>query len=123
VIDTNTVNFAMNKLNGAFQAVLPTMTNVSAAYVKFVVMQQIVYVIGIFLGACLCAGIFIPVYRHGKKENELDETQYFITLVITGIVGVAMLALFIPFLVDMILAISNPEMFTVDKIIHAAQRK
>jgi hypothetical protein len=121
MIDTNTVNFAMNKLTFAIGSALPTVKNISAAYVHFVVSQQIVYWFGFLMGLLLTGIPWYFIYRGAKKKGDFDSGVF---IAGTFVLGFAFLLLIIGFIcqtTNAALAISNPEMFTVHQIIENAK--
>jgi hypothetical protein len=127
MIDTTMINYGMNKLSNAMSAAMPTIGNVSAAYVKFIVTQQIVYLAVAFLTALLCASIWSPIYRkaNGKDKNgqDFDEGYFVVASVILGGGFSIAVALMVYLFSDAVLAVTNPEMFTIQTIINAAKSK
>jgi hypothetical protein len=125
VIDTNTVNYAMNKITATIGAMAPTIQNVSESYVRFVVSQQIAYLIGFVVTGFLSLLIWLPIYKMAKKKengyNNFDEAWFIVPTVCLSIVFIVCFIGAISQSIDTFLAVSNPEMFTINSLIENAK--
>lgn len=127
MIDTNTVNYAMNKITATIGAMAPAIQNVSESYVRFIVSQQIAYLIGGVLALVFCALVILVLYKIAAKKtvngyDNLDEGWFVIPTFILGVVGCISLIFVLVQSMDVYLAVNNPEMFTVNQIIQQAKK-
>lgn len=130
-MDTTTINFALGKMESAFAKVAPTITQITEKYIHYVVTKQILQLI-IFV-IILIAGIvltrmsfkFCKILNNGEYNyNEKD--TYEVKAIITGMFGgITLIVGIIGFMINgysSALAITNPEMFTIEHTIDKFNR-
>ncbi len=116
MLDTNSVNYALDKITQTWMNVAPQIQNISEEYVKFVVTKQVASFIICFVMAIIGIPLLIKGINTGKKINYNDGGWY--VPVIIGIV-LTVVGVGFGFLYgyEAILAITWPEMFTIHEII------
>lgn len=118
MIDTNTVNFAMKKVETILTPALDLIKTTSPQYVKYIVTQTIVFnIAALILTLIGFIGLF-KFYKLGKENNTFDEAQTVIPLFIFGCVALFSSIALVCCLMDTTLALTNPEMFTVQQLIN-----
>jgi amino acid transporter len=129
-MDTNTVNYAINKLSEGFQAIAPTVQNISEKYVHFIVTQQII----LFSISFMCVPLVVIFMFLGfkfKSKSKTLENEYrsdshevfsFISFVVAACLTIAGCISISITGYNALLAYTNPEMFTVQKIIDGARK-
>ena len=119
MIDTNTVNFAIGKMGDAISAAAPTLKNVSEMYVKFIVSQEIAHALIALVITVLCS-IGVSIFWVKKTEwGRKDNVDIFVA-VATVLVLIPLSFLFIQSY-EAFLAYTNPEMWTVQKLINSVK--
>ena len=117
MIDTNIVNYAMNKITATIGAMSPTIQNVSESYIKFVVSQQVVHLIGFVMCGLLAVLIWMFLYKTVRKSGDTEEIWFVIPTCILAFIFCFCLFGTISKTMDTYLAVNNPEAFTINKII------
>ena len=117
MIDTTTVNYAIDKLTAGWQAAAPTIANVSEKYIHFIVIKtcvpQIVLLLIVILSGILCKKL---IHKLNNFDGEYAEILAMCCL-ITGIITVISTLIFTIELPNVVLAIACPEMFTIHQIL------
>lgn len=116
-IDTNTVNYAVDKISTAVSKAIPTMTSVSKELVSYTVTSQVLTTLMSLLFALVSAIVFIPIYRYFKKNDEFDSPLFILPAVGLGCCFFFSFLLAICTLQSTVLALNYPEMFTAMKLI------
>jgi len=119
MIDTTTINYAMEKLNGVFEKVAPAAVDLSEKYVRFVVTREcITPVIGLVL-LVVTAIVFKRYYSVEKfdSDNESEMIPQMLLLIFSGAAILGGTIITLSSCSDAILAILNPEMFTIHQLI------
>lgn len=116
-MDSTMVNFAIEKLNEAFQAIKPTAMELGSEYVEYVVYKATMwpFLWGIMFLVCLAGGGII-FFLATRKEPLLDDdfSAGFLLLFICGTVAsVLFLFLTIP---HAIFANAYPLMYTIEQL-------
>jgi O-antigen/teichoic acid export membrane protein len=126
MIDTTTVNFAINKLSQAWQTAAPQIKNISEEFIKFTVIKAISSFVFIFLGLIFVLICFIPVLKYGYGKDKdwynVDEPGFMIPLILLCAAGIILIIGTFCSGCDAVLALYCPEMFTIDQIISAAKK-
>ena len=116
MIDTTTVNYAIDKLTQEWGKVAPDIANVSDKYVNFIVTKEIIGASMVCGFAVLFFLIAILFFILGAKSHDFEELGFgggFICLILFGIC-----TLFGTVEVyEAVLAYMNPEMFTIHQLI------
>jgi hypothetical protein len=126
MLDTNSVNFAINKLSEGWQKVAPTIQDVGEKYVQYVVTKQVIWGAFGILGWLPFLVVAYLAYhnRAALLENEREAigpgafSGVMFILALTLIPGIGGFTE----VMDAVLAITNPEMFTIHQIIEAAAK-
>ena len=116
-IDTNTVNFAVDKISAAVSKAMPSVTAVSKELVSYTVTNQVLTTVMSVVIMIVSVVVWIPIYRYFKKAGELDEMGFFVC---TFLLGVFLFSSFFVGLLtaqDTIMALNYPEMFTAMQMI------
>lgn len=121
-MDTNTVNFALSKITGAIEKIAPSVVNVSEKYVSFMVAKACIpFIISFLLAACSTIILKI-LYKKGNIEADEPNIEGISAVVLFIILAVSLIACFVC-CADVILAISNPEMYAIHELINASKAK
>jgi hypothetical protein len=117
MLDTNTVNFAINKMSQVWEGVAPQLGVVTEEYVSYIVFKAVVWFSVStfwFIASILCFILF--AFKHDDWDNRSE-----FGMVVSGFC-------FLVFLVwigccagDMFLALKCPEMFTINNILQSAK--
>jgi hypothetical protein len=122
MIDTNSINYGIDKLKGAFEAVQPQIDSLTTEYVQYVVFRQISYSVLCLLGIFISLLLWIPVYKYGKNAKgefrNWDEVEFLLPTTILAILFLVSTMIFFVNLSDTTLAITFPKMFAIQQIIH-----
>lgn len=121
MIDTTTVNYALDKMADAYRAIAPTVGQISEKYVTYVVSKQVILAVSNLMGLIVCLGavaLCLWAYARGERLNK----EPFVAFGIAGgvIFGVVSLFLGVGTLIngrEAIVAILNPEMYAVEQVI------
>lgn len=128
-MDTNTVNYAIDKLTQGFQAIAPTVQNISEKYVHYVVSKEIL----LFTMSLLCIPLVVALLVFGFKMRNKSgtlgsyRTDAYENISICSFVFSAIMAIIgcvsIPINgYSAFLAYTNPEMFTIQQVIEQVKR-
>jgi hypothetical protein len=123
MLDTTTVNYALDKMADAYKAILPTGGQISEKYVTYVVTSEVLEACAALVLLVVCSVLtYVAVRLISKAKSEGAEIAGVIMAAIGGL-GVIVAGL------DSIckgkqaaLAITNPEMFTVGHLISSIKR-
>lgn len=126
-MDTTAVNYAINKISEGFQKVMPTLQNVSEKYVHYVVTKEIVeFISSIIFTAFMLIGSFIWYKKFKKNQDDNGDDMFsmifiilFIFFITFSLIGIIMVFCNME---SIWLAITNPEMFTIQKLIESAKK-
>ena len=116
-IDTNTVNFAVDKISSAVSKALPTVTSVSKELVSYTVTNQVLNMAMAVLAMIVSILVWIPIYRSCNKKNELNEPLFVLFTVVLGFVFFSSSFCAISMATDTFMALTYPEMFTAMQMI------
>ena len=124
MIDTNTVNYAIDKMENVLTTAMPTIQNISSELVTYTVEKQIfnsAFIVGTFTIIFLIS-LIIFIFSVVMVIREDDDNWGFISM-LSGCIGlpfgIMMLASIFDMAPDTILAIRHPEMFTVHQLIES----
>jgi heme/copper-type cytochrome/quinol oxidase subunit 2 len=125
MIDTTTINFAFSKISEGWQKAAPTLQNVGEKYVRFIVTQQIICTAACALALGVFLFIFFRFKKAAKKWSEADSLNpaHIFTIIIGGLIMIGLIAATIINGYEAAIAVSNPEMYTVQSVIDAARSK
>jgi hypothetical protein len=122
MIDTNSINFGIAKIQQAFSLIQPQAEKLTSEFVKYTDYKQITSsAIEIFM-LIICVLLFIPVYKYGKGSEEyygtnFDELGFVIPTLFLGLFFIILMFCIPIDLHSTIIAISFPEMFTINSLI------
>ena len=119
MIDTTTINYAMEKLEGAFHKVAPHAVDLSEKYVQFVVIKEVVPT-AITLLMFLAAVAVFKIYFDIEKISSHEEAVFVPQIILTVVCAVAAFVGLLVTLIDgsgAIVALLNPEMFAIHQLI------
>lgn len=114
-MDTNTVNFAINKMTAGWNAAVPTLVNMGEKFVKYTVMQEILHVI-ISVVCMVLSFILFLIFFNGARKSKFTSDVYGGGSVICAVLFVGALAFTMVQGYEAALAYTNPEMFTIQKV-------
>lgn len=121
--DTTLINFGISKISSAITKIAPTVQSISEKYVHYVVMKTVMMP-PVFL-VCLIASIvgLVKGIKGYKKPGDVgdDNIGWIGLIIISGFAIVVFSTLLIACTYDATLALTCPEMFTIDQIIQGAQ--
>lgn len=121
MLDTASINFGIAKLQQAFSSVQPAAEKLTSEFVRYKVLTQVTTSIVevIFLAIVLLA--CIPVLKYGKNKGNnftnYDEIGFVLPTIVLGVVLLVLLIVIPVDLQQTVLAISFPEMFTINSIV------
>jgi hypothetical protein len=122
-MDTTSVNFAISKLSSMFMKIHPTLGDLTSDFIQYTMMSQITNHIASFIMIFVCYFLWKPLYKKAKKSNcsyrydDFGEPWFFLPTVILAIMFFGSVMFVITEIPNTILAISCPEMFTIQSII------
>ena len=127
MVDTATINYSLNKMTTIINQIAPSIQQVSEKYVQFVVMRAIIDPIFSFIGLMCCGLIYIPIHKYGTKkdccgDSNFGSPSYLLPTVILSFFGMIFGCAFFIGVYNLILAITNPEMFTIQSIINSTKK-
>jgi len=113
-MNTQTVDYAINKLNEAFQSIKPTAVELGNEYIEFVVFKEVVF--ATICTALLACGIFsVVIGLMQLKKDSGSNSGYGFTLV--GLmVTVPTSALSVCAWYHAILAMNHPLMYAISRL-------
>ena len=117
MLDTNTINFAMNKLAASFSKILPTISNTTQEYIQFKINQNCVvdiFVISFFVISLIT---FLSTYKLSKKLGWAEPTNINVICIIVGTVTVIMGIGAICCIYELIMLHYYPTMYIIDSMI------
>ena len=112
IVDTLTIDYAINKLTQGYQAIAPNVHDISEKYVQFVVTQEVVGAVVFGAAWLILLGLLVFV---SLREFE-DVEKGFLVLIFSVLILFAT-GFFLAQTYSAILAYNNPEMFTIDKVL------
>ena len=123
MVDTNTVNFAIDKIAAGFHKVAPQIEHVGEKYVIFVVAKTILETGIYFLIIALLAYPYYRVIKSGYGEDcdwyNADKTEFMLPFIIlSAIIPIAIICFFCC-LYNTGLALVSPEMYTIHNILNS----
>lgn len=119
-MDTTTVDYAIRKVGAAITAAAPHVQEVSEKYVRFIMWREVLDPIIIFLMAAFFAYAGKWLYNKRKDEDRGDGFAV-CGIVVWALTGLIAFWWFFEFY-EAIIAYSNPEMFTIQKLIDGATK-
>ena len=117
-IDTNTVNFAVDKISAAVSKAMPTVTAVSKELVSYTVTNQVLTTVMSLMVMMVSVVVWIPIYRYFKKhDGEWDNPLFMLPTLILILVLITAFLVALVTAQDTIMALNYPEMFTAMRMI------
>ena len=128
MIDTSTVNYALTKITEAYKVVAPSVKDISAKYVHYVITKQVLENCMQIFFTIISAVLAVKATQFAKKNwaewSKRDAEPLLCLLILFP--ACAATALLIVSLINLIetgLAISSPEIWTINHLIEAAQHR
>lgn len=121
MIDTTSINYAINKVSEGWAKVAPTIQDVGEKYVRYAVTKQMITGGGVILAMLLGLACSVALLVKGKKWVDEDAIAPIVVSALGAMVGCMIGICGVPEIRDAVLAYTNPEMFTVHQIIEAAK--
>lgn len=121
MINTTTINYALGKISEGWQKAAPTLQNVSEKYVRFQVTKAVLFPIPFLIAAAIFFFLSKRLWKKKRESGYLSDWE-----IPAGLCSVAWVVCLIAFgfgVYDAALAISNPEMYTIQSVIDAASHK
>lgn len=117
-MDTNTVKYAIEKFNAAWDHAAPHIQNVSEAYVQYTVTKAVVSAAIVLLLTAIVGKVFsISLKTMLQRKAVRMEDEIFALTFTIGVILTLMILWSGIVLYGAILAAINPEMYTIHQII------
>ena len=123
MVDTNTVNFAIEKISAAISAAAPSIQSMGADYVSYTVQRQVVEFFECIFCMVLSLLLWLPFYIKAKRDDDFNEPLFVVPSFIFGVLFFVGAMCFFCETGNTVLAIKNPKMFTITKTIENAKEK
>jgi len=121
MIDTNSINWGVNKLATAFEVIQPKIEGLTKRFIEYKVIEQIINNCLCFLILIFILLLWIPVYKYGNGKDKdginFDEVLFIFPTAIIGIFAIALALVSFGLIPDTILAIKFPEMFAIQSLV------
>ena len=113
MMDSTTVDYAINKLNEAFAAIQPTAVDLGSQYIDYIVFKAVLTA----LSLVILWPIAVFILYWGLKKMRDKEEEWLIPVLMVSGAGTLICTIATPInLYKMALALYSPLMYTIEKL-------